>query len=353
MRSVRVVFGGYAPVHYVCFRPIYLRLMKVPGIEVYFSGGRKVQNNGTVTYDTGALYRGMDVPSDHVLRMEEMRRRRFDLAVSAHTNGFFPRRRCHRLQIFHGVSFRNAAVRTSQRQYDTVFAVGPYQRRALRRRGILSRRIVPVGMPKLDRLFDGSLSRAETLDRAGLKGGRPVILYAPTGQEDNSLETMGEEFIERIRRTGEFDLLIKPHDHPRNATFDWFTRLQKFEGPHVRLIRDYDIVPYMHAADLLVSDASSVANEFTTLDRPIVFLDVPKLIAAARKKKGMLDLRTHGRKTGIVARRPAQAVSLIRWFLDHPTHRSSFRRKVAADLFFNPGRATEVAVDWFVHRLSR
>jgi len=353
MRNARVVFGGYAPVHYVCFRPIYERLKRIKGIEVYFSGGRKVQDNGTLTYDTAALYRGLDVPPDRILRMEEMERRRFDLAVSAHTNGFFPRRRCHRLQIFHGVSFRNAAVRTSQRQYDTVFAVGPYQRRALRRRGILSRNIVPVGMPKLDRLFDGSLSRAETLRRVGLKGDRPVVLYAPTGQVNNSLETMGEDFIEQVKRKGEFDLMIKPHDHPRNGAFDGIGLLRKLEGPRVRWIRDFDIVPYMHAADLLVSDASSVANEFTTLDRPIVFLDVPKLIAAARKKKGMLDLQTYGRKTGIVARRPAQAVSFIHWFLDHPSHRSSVRKRVAADLFFNPGRATEVAVDWFLHRLSR
>lgn len=42
-----------------------------------------------------------------------------------------------------------------------------------------------------------------------------------------------------------------------------------------------DILPTLFLADLLISDASSVANEYTLLDRPIVFLDVPEMIEAA------------------------------------------------------------------------
>jgi CDP-glycerol glycerophosphotransferase (TagB/SpsB family) len=323
-------------------------------VEVYFSGGRKVRNNGAVEYDTAALYKDLDVPRDRVLTLDEMRRRPFDMAVCAHTKGFFPEKRCPRVQIFHGVSFRNAAVRTPQREYDTLFAVGPYQLRALRRLRIAGRRAVEVGFPKLDALLNGSLSREKILADAGFKGNRPVILYAPTGQVANSLEIMGEEAIDRIRRSGAFDLLVKPHDHPKNSEIDWFERLRKFEGPHVRLVRTFDVVPYLYAADLLISDASSVANEYTLLDRPIVFLDVPKLISnVRRKKKGMLDLHTYGRKTGITVRKPREVVSTMRWFLDHPEFRSSIRRKVAQDLFFNPGRATEVAVGWIVNRLRQ
>jgi len=349
---VKLLFSGYAPVHFVCFRPLYERLRQVRGLDVWFSGGKKVGRNGTLRYDAAALYRPFDIPRDHVLPVDVMRRRTFDLAFSAHTSGFFPNRPCPKVQIFHGVSFRNAAVREDQRKYDALFAVGPYMMRVLKRRRIAPRRAVPVGFPKLDPLRNGSLRRDEILDSLGLRGDRPVILYAPTGQKNNSLETMGEEVIERIRASGRFELLIKPHDHPRNP-INWFRRLHRFEGPHVKLVRGLDVVPFLYAADLLISDASSVASEFTLLDRPIVFLDVPKLIAHARRKEGALDLKTYGRKTGITVRRPQDAVPTIGWFLDHPRHRSSTRRRMAKDLFYNPGRATDVAVDWLMRRLRR
>ncbi len=350
MRPKRVLFAGYAPVHYVCFRPVHERLMRVPGVEVYLSGGRERAGG----YDTDALYRPFGIPKDRVLTLEEMVPRAFDLVFSAHTSGFFPRRPTTRVQIFHGVSFRNVAVREKQLGYDHFFIVGPYMRRLFQRRRLLpagDRRALEIGFPKLDRLVDGSLDRMEILRRAGLKGDRPVLLYAPTGWKGNSLETMGEEVIERIRRWNQVDLLVKPHDHPKN-TINWFSRLRRFVGPHVKLVRDFDVVPYLFAADMLVSDASSVSSEYSLLDRPIVFLDVPQVIATARRKGTMIDLSTYGRRGGLTVRRPAEAVPAIRWFLDHPKHRGSIRRAMAKDLFYDPGRATERAVRWTLEAIE-
>jgi CDP-glycerol glycerophosphotransferase (TagB/SpsB family) len=306
-------------------------------------------------HDTAGLYKGFGLPSSRVLTLDAMRPRRFDMVFCAHTSGFFPRRRCPRVQIFHGVSFRNMAVRDMQRHYDYAFMVGPYMKRAFVRGRIFRRddpRALEIGFPKLDRLVDGSLDRSRILHDLNLKGDRPVLLYAPTGARFNSMEVMGEEVIARIKAQGRYDLLIKPHDHPKNR-IDWFSRLRRFEGPHVKLIHDYDVVPYLFVADLLISDASSVASEYSLLDRPIVFLDVPKVIAAARKKSGMVDLKTYGRKTGVTVRRAADLPEVVRWFLAHPRHRSSVRRAMAKDLFFDPGRATQRAVDWIVNRLGR
>lgn len=352
-RPIRILFSGYAPVHFVCFRPIYERLRARPGFEFYFSGGLRTKGSGVL--DPFALYRPFQIPPERILTIDRMRRRAFDIAFCAHTKGFFPARRCLRVQIFHGVSFRNAAVRRRQRDYDRFFVVGPYQMRALRRRGVLrpgDPRAVPVGFPKLDPLLDGRLDRARILRRLRIRGDRPVLLYAPTGARFNSLETMGEEVIERLAAADRFDLLIKPHDHPKKPV-DWFRRLRRFEGPHVRLVRDFDVVPSMAVADLLISDASSVASEFTLLDRPIVFLDVPRLIAEARRKGGMLDLHTHGRRTGFTVRSPREIVRVVRRCLSRPGLRSKARRAAARDLFYNPGRATDAAVAAILKLLGR
>ncbi len=357
MKPARLLFSGYAPVHFVCFRPVYERLREVPGVEVYFSGGKVVgeREDGTKIHDAAALYRPFGLPRDRVLELDEMRPRSFDLAFCAHTSGFFPSRRCRRVQIFHGISFRNLAIRERQDQYDHFFIVGPYMRRGFRKQGVLPAgdpRALPIGFPKLDRLVDGSLDRGAILRGLGLRGDRPVLLYAPTGARGNSLETMGEEAIRAIRSTGRYDLLVKPHDHPKNR-IDWFARLRRLEGPHVRLVRDFDVVPYLFASDLLLTDASSVASEYALLDRPIVFLDVPQVLAAARKKGSMVDLRTYGRRTGITVRRPGELAGVLRWFLEHPGYRGSVRRAMAEDLFFEPGTATDRAVGWILRTLSR
>lgn len=358
MRPARLLFAGYAPVHFVCFRPMYERLREFEDIEVWFSGGREVDApEGEKRYDAAALYRPFDVPRDRILTLEEMRPRSFDLVFAAHTSGFFPRRRCRRVQIFHGVSFRNMSIREKQKRagYDHFFIVGPYMRRNFSRRRILpagDRRALEIGFPKLDPLVDGSLDRGETLRRLGLRGDRPVLLYAPTGAKGNSLETMGEDVIARLKATDRYDLLVKPHDHPKHR-IDWFSRLARLEGPHVRLVRDFDVVPYLHAADLLISDASSVASEYSILDRPIVFLDVPRVIATAKRKGSMVDLKTYGRRTGITVRKPSEVAGAVRWFLEHPGYRGSVRRAMAKDLFYDPGRATGRAVEWILRTLSR
>ena len=49
-------------------------------------------------------------------------------------------------------------------------------------------------------------------------------------------------------------------------------------------------------ADLLITDASSVANEYTLLDRPIVFIDVPELFELTLSKHARLDLEARAKK---------------------------------------------------------
>lgn len=351
----RVLFTGYAPVHFVCFRPIYERLIRLPGVHVFVSGGQDGSENEGPPVSARDLYKPFRIPPRRVLPLEIMRRQRFDLVFCAHVSGYFPREDWGRVQIFHGLSFRNMAVRREVLVYDHLFITGPYMQRAFQELQLLrpsDPRLVPIGFPKVDRLVDGSLDRRAILRRLGLSGRRPVLLYAPTGQKGNSLETLGEEVIRRLRASGRYDILIKLHDHPRDTTVDWVARLKPLLDRHTKLVRDYDIVPYLFAADLLISDASSVSSEYSLLDRPMVFLDVPQMIASMKAKGRAVDLQTWGRKAGTTVRWPDEAVDAVRESLAHPRRGSELRRAMARDLFYNPGHATDTAIAWIRERLA-
>lgn len=353
-RAKRILFAGYAPVHFMCFRPLYSALARVRDVEIVLSGGRAGQN-GQPNLTARELYRRCRVGGQRVVELPDIAKQSFDMVFCAHVSGYFPKEDKERVQLFHGVSFRNMGVRRDVLVYDHLFIVGPYMRRLFTKSQMLrpsDPRLVDIGFPKLDRLVNGTLDRRAILKGLGLSGRRPVILYAPTGQRDNSLEHQGEAVLERLKATKKYDILIKLHDHPRNRAIDWPRRIKPMLDAHTKLVRGLDIVPYLFVADLLVTDASSVSNEYSLLDRPMVFLDVPQLLAAMEKKSVALDLDTWGRKGGTVTRWPDEAVDAVEWSLAHPQHGSPVRRAMAADLFYNPGRATEAAVSWIRNYLE-
>lgn len=345
--GLRVLFTAYAPVHFLCFRPLFERLRQIPGVQVTLSGGVRSKTENGYLFDEQALYRPLGLPASHVLPVEAIREQDFDILFSAHTSLILPRRVDLRIQIFHGISFRNMAVREKNMTCDRYFLVGPYMRRQFVEAGLFradDSRALPIGFMKTDRLLNGELDRTRLLRKYGFTGDRPVLLYAPTGAVGNSLETMGEEAIRALQTARRWDLIIKPHDHPKNA-MDWHSRLAPLEDAHCRLARDPDVIPLLHMADLLISDASSVSSEYALLDRPMVFLDAPVLLANAAAAAGSrIDLETWGRKGGLVVRDAETLVQAVEHSLRHPGERSAVRRAMARDLFFNPGRATDAAL---------
>lgn len=356
--TVKVLFTGYAPVHFLCFRPLYDRLRAMPGVEVLLSGGLRTGSEGRFSYDGPGLYRRFAVPEARILPVDDLAKRRFDLAFAANRRVLAPRENVGAsIQIFHGVSFRNRGIRPENLAFDHLFLIGPYMSRKFAELGLLDAddpRGLHIGFPKTDALLAAArdLDRIELLARYGFAGDRPVLLYAPTGAAGNSLETVGPEVVERLTAADRYDLLVKPHDHPKNRDGGgWSRALSRLESAHTRLVAsEEDVTPLLRASDLLLTDASSVANEYALLDRPIVFIDVPALIQRSGETNEALDLRSWGRKSGIVAGTAPEVVDAVAESLAHPVHLSPVRKALAADLFYNPGRATDAAMGWLTKR---
>lgn len=349
-KNLRVLFTGYANIHFICFRSLYERLNALPGVELFLSGGLRTKTKHGYQYNVRSMYQPLGLPGDRLLTVDQIQQLDFDVLFAANTKLIQPRSVKTRIQIFHGLSFRNKAIRSDNMGCDYYFVVGPYMHRRFIEAGFFQesdRRAVQIGFMKTDRLLNGQLDRDRLLQRFGLTGERPVLLYAPTGAEHNSLETLGEEVIRRLASTNKYDLLIKLHDHPKKKKINWPERLAGFQDRHCRILRESDVIPLLYLADLLISDASSVSNEYALLDRPMVFLDTPKLLAKARKADGsMLDLETWGRKGGLVVKEPQGIEEAINDNLRHQDEHSPIRRAMAQDLFYNPGRSTETALAW-------
>ncbi len=350
----RILFTGYAPVHFVCFRPLYEALVGAPGFEVFVSGGLRSEseadeNEVTVRkHDAHGLYKPFGIPEDHILSVDDIADQDFDVIFGANTNLILPRSVATRVQIFHGISFRNKAVREENLGCDYYFMVGPYMHRRFTDSGLLPSndpRALKIGFMKTDALRNGTLNRGVLLNAQGFTGERPVLLYAPTGQRNNSMETMGEDVLSRLKATNRYDILVKLHDHPKDTSVNWFERLAPLEDSHFKVSRDADVVPLLVAADLLITDASSVSSEYSLLDRPMVFLDVPKLLNKAAKA-GAMDTETWGRHCGDIVLVPEQICDAIELALHEPRRHSQIRRAMASDLFYNPGSATQSAMKW-------
>ena len=347
---MKVLFTGYAPVHFACFKPLYKRFVKDSKVEIFVSGGLREKTEQGFEYDENALYKQFEIPQNQILSVDQINEQDFDILFAGNTKMIKPRSVSLKIQIFHGVSFRNKAIRAENSGADFYFIVGPYMQRAFAQSGLLAEddpRGLRIGFMKTDRLLNGELDRKQLLKTYGFSGDRPVILYAPTGQKHNSIETMGEKILQYLAATGIYDVLIKPHDHPKDTKVDWFARLTPLLNDHTKLTRDPDVIPLLFLADLLITDASSVSNEYSLLDRPMVFLDVPKLIAKASKAKGsMVDLQTWGRQAGMIVKKPENIVDTVGQSFADPNRFSDIRKAMAADIFYNPGCATDAAYNW-------
>lgn len=354
---MKVLFSGYAPVHFLCFKPVYDELQRTPGVEVTLSGGTRTKSPyapGGYLFDHEQMYRQFDLPEGVVRPVGGLAKRDYDVMFAANTRRIEPRRVGERIQIFHGMSFRNRAIRPETEGADHYFLLGPYMKRGFEDAGLLAPgdpRGLEIGFPKTDRLLDGTLDRARLLAQHGVSGERPVVLYAPTGERFNSMETVGEDLIAKLSSVDRYDILVKPHDHP-HTTVNWSERLAPMQSEHVRLVRDPDVIHTLSIADLLITDASSVANEYALLDRPIVFIDVPELLALTREKGARLDLETWGRKGGEVVADVPEAIEAVEAGLANPSERSEIRQAMVADLFYNPGTATSAAMRWLSHDLA-
>ena len=113
------------------------------------------------------------------------------------------------------------------------------------------------------------------------------------------------------------------------AGIDWRARMQRARATRdrSRYVEGPDASPYLAAADVMVTDHSSVGFEYLVLDRPLIVFDAPGLVEAARINPEKVALL---RSAATVVRDVDELAAAARAELAQPGRLSIERRRVAA-----------------------
>jgi len=341
-----ILFDARTAMDYGMMAPVHRRLLADARVQTWLVSSERPGRVGEIFREAPR--------AAAILSPREAMITRFDAYLAADMVwATLPRGAC-RVQMFHGVAGKWSHVYDrpgrSMRHWDRLFFINRRRLQNYIASGAIdhgSSAIRLVGMPKSDCLIDGSLSRDAVLQANGMDAARTTVLYAPTWTRFSSLNLMGEDVVRRLVGAG-YRVLVKLHENSldravaNSGGIDWAERLQPIlargDG---HLIRSADASPWLVAADVLITDHSSIGFEYLLLDRPLIRISMPQLISRADVAKEYVDLIGGASMTIESA---DEVVAATDRALANPGQLSHARRALAAELFHDPGKATDRAI---------
>jgi len=345
MRSVLI--DSRTAMNYIMAAPIQAAMAADPRLRFYATASDSPAQIASIYRDA--------LPGTRIISPRQAAVRRFDAYLTADLLWARLPRGARRIQMFHGVAGKFAhdydKPETSMRRWHRLFFVNARRLQNFIASGAIDASSdAPrlIGMPKVDRLVDGSLVRNDILLSLNLDPAQPTVLYAPTWSAASSLNLMGTDLIERLLERPS-NLIVKLHDRSRDPRpfysggVNWVGRLTKMMAGRMAVLAEgADVCPYLAAADVMITDHSSAGFEYLLLDRPLIRIHVPELLRGSNINPEYVSLMADAAESVDTA---SQAVAAVDRALADPGARSKSRRAVADDLFYRPGTATSRAVD--------
>lgn len=171
-----------------------------------------------------------------------------------------------KVQVFHGLEWKKKGhfvIRGCFDLYCTHGAAttGRFQDLA-KQHGYFN--VVETGWPKLDPLFS-----CQPYQWVG-QNDKPVILFAPTFSPALTAAPELFEYIKQLVAKKDWQWLVK--FHPKMDP-QWIAKYKEIVGDNYQIIDNLPVASLLQAADILVSDTSSIIGEFALLNKPVVTLN--------------------------------------------------------------------------------
>jgi len=167
-----------------------------------------------------------------------------------------------KVQVFHGLNEDKRGIDYSERGlFDLYCTEGPIRSAMLRpfekKRGYF--RVRETGWPKLDAILK--------VPEVKTAYDRPQILFGSTFTPRLSgAEALYPE-IKRLSRSNQWQWLVTLHPKMASETVDRYRSLQ---GENLSYFDTGSVLDLLHRADVIVSDNSSILQEFLLLKKPVV-----------------------------------------------------------------------------------
>ncbi len=184
--------------------------------------------------------------------------------------------------IYHAMIVGSQTVRKGATEYyDTLFCTGDAHVQQEKKLEEFyhwnSRNIIACGYPLLDQLIDDYSKLDKTVDNKPRR-----ILIAPSYQDDNILDSCLSILLKILYPAG-YDITVRPHPqyikmYPAKIA-QLYEDCLHFDGDRFRIQSDFGSNDTVYTSDLIITDWSSIAYEFsfTTL-KPVLFVNTPRKI---------------------------------------------------------------------------
>jgi len=182
----------------------------------------------------------------------------------------------------HGPGIKTLRYRHLLKQKNTkyiCFVEGKYRAEKFKKYGLDTiHDIYITGLPKLDKFFNGYYNKEELMDIFSFPDNKKIVLYAPS-YKPTSIFMIGEQVVSL---TDKYRVVVKLHPYSWKGKYAphsqhrFFERMQiKYPDLHLIGPEEHDILPYIFIADTMISDGSSVINEFLALERCGIIVNLP------------------------------------------------------------------------------
>ena len=180
----------------------------------------------------------------------------------------------------HGIGPKSCYYDVSENPTTVRFVEGEHRLARLQQR-FPEHNFVNTGYAKLDPILiknPAVTAQSITLAELGLDPSKPTLLYAPTFYP-SSIEKFAKSFPDQF---AQYNIIVKPHffsltkpkyKKQKNLLELW----AKSDNVYLASVADYNLVPFMGVADVMLSDASSAIFEFAALDKPVIWCDFYQL----------------------------------------------------------------------------
>lgn len=263
--------------------------------------------------------------------------------------------------MFHApLSFINTIRHGALDYYDTIFCTGKFHvleaRESERLYNLPAKRLVECGYGVIENMRERYLARYDFYNNKPMRR----ILIAPSWFYDNILDSCLDELLPALLHKG-WQVILRPHpEYIKRFGEKWnaiTARYEKDTGDDFIIEADFSSNETVYSADVLVSDWSWIAYEFSlAVEKPVLFINTevktPNPYWSKLPLKPLnLTLRS---EIGIQLEKneTGKAECAVRELLSKASDYTEKIRKIREEYIFNFGKSGEVGGRYIIERLQ-